>query len=111
MNFAAFDLLVGTNTNVQRQFTKYLLHHTRKQKKLYVKHQCGKKYLIFIFRAMDFSDIMAEAVLSIEKSCLVVHAFKRSFEKVKGEIIRCSVRWFMRSISINSRLQNTIKAY
>ena len=32
---------------------------------------------------MNFSDIMAEAVLSIEKSCLVAHDFKRSFEKIK----------------------------
>ena len=32
---------------------------------------------------MNFSDIMAEAVLSIEKSCLVAHAFKRSLKKRK----------------------------
>ena len=48
--------------------------HDRKQKKLYVKHQCSKKYWIFNFRDMNFSDIMAEAVLSTEKTCLVSHA-------------------------------------
>ena len=54
---------------------------------------------------MNFSDIMAEAVLSIKKSCLVAHAthsvaavLKRFFEKVKREITRCSVRCFMRNI-------------
>ena len=30
--------------NAQRQFTKYFIcYHARKQKKLYVKHQCSKK--------------------------------------------------------------------
>ena len=75
MNFAAFDLCVGTNANVQRQFTKYLLYlHARKWEKLYVKHQHSKKYRMFTFRAMNFSDIMAEAVLSTQKSCLIAHA-------------------------------------
>ena len=61
---------------------------------------------------MNFSDIMAEAVLSIEKSCLVAHAFKRSFEKMKREIIRCSVRcFFMRNIQTNSRLRNNLLVF
>ena len=29
---------------------------------------------MYTFRAMNFSDIMAEAVLSTEKSCLIAHA-------------------------------------
>ena len=48
MDFAAFDLRAGTNANVQRQYTKYLLLaiiHARKQKKLHVKHQCSEKIL------------------------------------------------------------------
>ena len=66
---------------------------------------------------MNFSDIMAEAVLLTEKSCLIAHvtyfvfvatSVKRSFEKLKREIIRCSLRCFMRSIQTNSRHRNTI---
>ena len=43
--------------------------------------------------------------LSNEKSCLVTHAFEhiflaalKSYEKVKREIAKCSVRYFMQSI-------------
>ena len=58
---------------------------------------------------MNVFDIMPEALPSIEKLCLVAHAtdfvassVKRSFEKGKKEIIRCSVHCFMRSIKKNS---------
>ena len=68
---------------------------------------------------MNVSDIMAEAVLSTEKSCTVAHetyfvfcsSVKRSLEKLKREVIRCRERCFMRSIQKNSRLQNTICLY
>ena len=44
-------------------------------------------------------------LLSNEKSCLVTHAFEhiflaalKSYEKVKREIVKCSVRHFIQSI-------------
>ena len=70
------SLTCGNKDKCPETIHKVFAIHVRKQKKLYVKHQCSKKYWIFTFRAMNFSDIMAEAVLSIEKSCLVAHAFE-----------------------------------
>ena len=60
--------------------------HARKRKKLYVKHHCSKKYWIFTFRAMKFSDILAEALLSTEKSCLLAHA--TYFEAVLNALLK-----------------------
>ena len=47
---------------------------------------------------MNFFNIMAEAVLSIEKSCLVAHTFEHicqqcgtPFKKVKREDVACAV--------------------
>ena len=70
-------IYVWEQTQMSRDNSQSICYiHARKQKKLYVKHQCSKKYWIFTFRAMNFFDIMAEAVLSIEKSCLVPRAFE-----------------------------------
>ena len=60
---------------VSRDNSQNFAMYATKQKKLYVKHQCSKKYWIFTFRAMNFSDIMAEAVLSTKESCAL--AFER----------------------------------
>ena len=76
MNFAAFDLRVGTNTNVQRQFIKYLLYMLEAEE-IACKTSLSQKILNITFRAINFSDIITEAVLSIEKSCLVAHAFEQ----------------------------------
>ena len=68
---------------------------------------------------MNVSDIMAEAVLSNEKSCPVAQAtcfvfvavLNALLKKVKRKIIRCSVRCFMLRMQTNSRLRNTICFY
>ena len=77
MDFAAFDLATcGNKYKCLEAIHKVFAIHAIKQKKLYLTQQCSKKYWIFTFRAMNLSGIMAEAVFSIEKSCIVPHAFE-----------------------------------
>ena len=67
---------------------------------------------------MDFSDIKEGAELSTEKPCLVCNthntfwsSIKRSFEKVKREIISYNVRCLMLRIQKNSGLGSTVCLY
>ena len=74
MNFAAPDLRVGTNKNVSRQSICY---HARKQKKLYVKHQCSKRYWIFTLELWKLSlflvwNIVARKFLKVLNELLLV---------------------------------------
>ena len=65
-----------------------------------------------------YPKIMAEAVLLLKDPVLFHTLLKTfcgsvevSFEKVKREITRCSVRCFIRSIQRNSLLRSTICLY
>ena len=74
--FCCIWLRCGNRYKCPETIHKVFALHALKQKKLYVKHQCSKKYWIFTFRVMNFPYIMSEAVLSIEKSCPAAHAFE-----------------------------------